>query len=167
MSCSSGAAAPTSGVNCVPHSSSGLNPCQPLNSITMIAACRVRPMSAAIARSASPASSCRGTASLTAAPSRRGVSVMPPCVPFALLPAELYGYAGVCRALGELGLERALQLQQPALALQPATVAAEGAAGAQHAVAWDHDRDRVRAERVAGRARATRAAGLRRHLDVA
>ena len=39
--------------------------------------------------------------------------------------------------------ERALELQQPALALQPAAVAAEPAAGVQHAVAGDHDRDRV------------------------
>ena len=49
------------------------------------------------------------------------------------------------------GRERALELQQIALAIQPAAIAAECAPGAQDAVAGDHDRDRVGPERVAGR----------------
>ena len=46
-----------------------------------------------------------------------------------------------------------LQVQQPALGLQPAAVAHELAAGADHAVAGHHDRDRVAAVRGAHRAR--------------
>src|SRR5207302_10653564 len=65
------------------------------------------------------------------------------------------------------GLERALDLGQPALSLEPAAVAAKRAAAAQDAMAGDDDRDRVRAQRVAGSARAARAAGPAGHLRVA
>ena len=54
----------------------------------------------------------------------------------------------------------ALQAQQEFLALDPAGVAAELAAGAQHAVAGHDHRHRVRAERVAGGADRARAARL-------
>ena len=62
---------------------------------------------------------------------------------------------------------RALELEQPALALEAAAVAAERAAAAQHAVAGIDDRDRVRAQGVARRARAARAAGVGGDLAVA
>ncbi len=65
------------------------------------------------------------------------------------------------------GSERALQLEQPALSVQATGVAAKRPAAAQHAVARHDDRDRVRAERVAGCARAARAAGLGGDLRVA
>src|SRR5205807_181433 len=70
-------------------------------------------------------------------------------------------------APSSLPRERALEAQQPALALDAAAVAAERAAAAQHAVAGHDDRDRVRAQRVARRARAARAARRRRRLLVA
>ncbi len=63
--------------------------------------------------------------------------------------------------------ERALELEQPPLALQSSAVAADRAARAKHAVARDHDRDRVRTERVARGARAAGAASLRGDLAVA
>ncbi len=65
------------------------------------------------------------------------------------------------------GRDGALELEQPALALEASAVAAERAAAAQHAMAGDDDRDRVGAEGVAGRARAARAAGVGGDLAVA
>ena len=56
------------------------------------------------------------------------------------------------QALEQLRRAR-LQVQQPALGLQPAAVAHELAAGADHAVAGHHDRDRVAAVGGAHRAR--------------
>jgi thioredoxin reductase (NADPH) len=50
------------------------------------------------------------------------------------------------------GCEGALELEQQALALQAAAVAAQGSAAAQNAVTRDHDRDGVGAQGVARRA---------------
>ena len=63
--------------------------------------------------------------------------------------------------------QRALELQQPALALDASAVAAEGSPAAQHAVTGDHDRHRVGAQRVACCSRATRAARVGCDLGVA
>ena len=59
---------------------------------------------------------------------------------------------------GSMLEQRALQAQQEFLALDPARVAAEHPAGAQHAVAGHDHRHRVRAEGVARRADRARAA---------
>src|SRR6185295_11879889 len=56
-----------------------------------------------------------------------------------------------------------LQLQEEFLAVEAPAVAAEAPAAVEHPVARDHDRDRVRAERVARGAGATGAAGGRGH----
>src|SRR5437879_3511804 len=50
-----------------------------------------------------------------------------------------------------------LERQQQLLAVGAAAVAAEPAAAVEHAVTGHHDRDRIRAERVAGRTGAARA----------
>src|SRR4051794_19144295 len=70
-------------------------------------------------------------------------------------------------ALTELGLQRALQLEQRALALGAAGVAAQLAPRRPDAVAGDHDRDRVTAQRRARRAVGARVAGALGHLAVA
>ncbi len=64
--------------------------------------------------------------------------------------------------LGQRGgpsLQDALELEQLALDVEAATVATERAAAAEDAVAGDDDRDRVGAERGAGRSERPRAAG--------
>ena len=63
--------------------------------------------------------------------------------------------------------KHALQLEQRLLHRQPAAVAAEGAAGAQHAVAGDDDRDRVGAAGGAGGAHRSLVAGAGGDLRVA
>src|SRR2546421_11087042 len=56
----------------------------------------------------------------------------------------------------------ALQVQEQLLALKPARVAAEATRRVERPVAGDDDRQRVRAERVAGGAEAARASGVGR-----
>src|SRR5919199_1961286 len=60
-----------------------------------------------------------------------------------------------------------LQIQQEALALEPAGVAAEATAGPQDAVAGHDDRHRVGAQCVAGSPHRPRAPGASRHLEIA
>src|SRR2546423_9015963 len=62
--------------------------------------------------------------------------------------------------------QRALDAEQQALPVRAAGVAAEVAAGADDAMARDDDRDRVRAEGVAGGAGGAVAAGPGRHFAV-
>ena len=60
----------------------------------------------------------------------------------------------------------ALEIEQEALGVEPAAVAGERAVRADHAVARDHDRDRIRAVRGAGRADRRRAPDPRGELGV-
>src|SRR5262249_31584707 len=65
---------------------------------------------------------------------------------------------GALRAPPRVAKSRALVLEQPSLALDPAAIARERAIGADDAMAWDHEADRIGAVGVADRAHRPRTA---------